>query len=162
MDQNNEEFEKYLFIKSKFPQAICLKFYDKNNKNPNHFDILKTRFMYMEIFGSVPPENIWGLKKMLCGDFDSKSESKSEPEPNTTISQIEIIICTNNSNNLETKKIYLTISPNNSWNIVKYKIMDNFNSSNLLFTSPNGIIDFNSKIGDTKQISVLDCGEFNL
>ena len=146
------EINKYINLKKIFPQAVCWKYLDKTS-DPNHFDILKTRYIYMELFNSMPPENFWYFKKMLC----SKTQSYLDID---IIKNIQIIICKNDTD-LKIKKLFLSVLPTDTWDFVKLQLVNLqlvnlYTSCNLIFSSSDGIINLNSQIGDITEICVFE------
>ena len=155
MNLTDKEMLRYEKLVKSFPDRIFVKPLDipglgLSNPNKNkytYYDVLSTRYLYMKIFGSIPPEDIWGLQEILNPGNVSTTVTI---EPNISNLLIDIIIGSS-----EQEQLVVTNKKMIGTNTTIGDIIESINSD-CICLGPQGIIDPGTKI---ESIDSLKSGQ---
>ncbi len=122
---------------------------DQVSSQLTHFDINLTRYLYMKIFNSMPPENIWSFRKLLELEFLDSSVLVEE-----ATHVLEIKIGTLGDSQLSTQIISLNVKPSETFDKVKKELISRGMDCKLLIDSC-ALINPTTKISNTKVLYVV-------
>ncbi len=144
------EIQRYYNLVKLYPttQIYCPKQFriiSNSEKQINEFDINLTRYLYINTYNSVPPENIWS--------FYTSLDTNKEFTPEETLETIEVKIGLLKEEKMKVEIVNLEVKPSETFS----QVIDKLNSKGFnckLLINNTFSVNSNAKIGDTKKLNL--------